>query len=78
MKLLIVKDQYMIRHGVPLMQPGGSIVCVSSTAGTLPCAGLAPYAAAKAALEGGVISMTRSLALALGPTASRSNSLPGR
>lgn len=42
---------YMIRYGVPLMQRGGSIVCVSSTAGTLPCAGLAPYAAAKAALE---------------------------
>ena len=42
---------YMIRHGAPLMAPGGSIVCVSSTAGTLPCAGLAPYAAAKAALE---------------------------
>jgi NAD(P)-dependent dehydrogenase (short-subunit alcohol dehydrogenase family) len=42
---------FMIRHGVPRMQPGGAIVCVSSTAGTLPCAGLAPYAAAKAALE---------------------------
>jgi NAD(P)-dependent dehydrogenase (short-subunit alcohol dehydrogenase family) len=42
---------FMIRHGVPRMEPGGSIVCVSSTAGTLPCAGLAPYAAAKAALE---------------------------
>jgi NAD(P)-dependent dehydrogenase (short-subunit alcohol dehydrogenase family) len=42
---------FMIRYGVPLMEPGGSIVCVSSTAGTLPCAGLAPYAAAKAALE---------------------------
>lgn len=42
---------YMVRHGAPLMPPGGSIVCVSSTAGTLPCAGLAPYAAAKAALE---------------------------
>jgi NAD(P)-dependent dehydrogenase (short-subunit alcohol dehydrogenase family) len=42
---------FMIRHGVPRMQRGGSIVCVSSTAGTLPCAGLAPYAAAKAALE---------------------------
>ena len=42
---------YMIRHGAPLMRSGGSIVCVSSTAGTLPCAGLAPYAAAKAALE---------------------------
>lgn len=42
---------FMIRYGVPLMEAGGSIVCVSSTAGTLPCAGLAPYAAAKAALE---------------------------
>lgn len=42
---------FMIRHGVPLIGPGGSIVCVSSTAGTLPCAGLGPYAAAKAALE---------------------------
>lgn len=42
---------FMIRHGVPRMEPGGAIVCVSSTAGTLPCAGLAPYAAGKAGLE---------------------------
>jgi NAD(P)-dependent dehydrogenase (short-subunit alcohol dehydrogenase family) len=42
---------FMIRYGVPKMERGGSIVCVSSTAGTLPCAGLGPYAAAKAALE---------------------------
>jgi NAD(P)-dependent dehydrogenase (short-subunit alcohol dehydrogenase family) len=42
---------FMIRYGVPRMERGGSIVCVSSTAGTLPCAGLGPYAAAKAALE---------------------------
>jgi NAD(P)-dependent dehydrogenase (short-subunit alcohol dehydrogenase family) len=42
---------FMIRHGAQLMTGGGSIVCVSSTAGTLPCAGLGPYAAAKAALE---------------------------
>lgn len=42
---------FMIRHGVPKMKPGGSIVCVSSTVGGVPCAGLAPYAAAKAALE---------------------------
>lgn len=42
---------FMVRYGVPRMEAGGSIVCVSSTAGTLPCAGLAPYAAAKAALE---------------------------
>lgn len=47
----VLTAYFMIRHGVPRMQPGGSIVCVSSTAGTLPCAGLAPYAAAKAALE---------------------------
>jgi NAD(P)-dependent dehydrogenase (short-subunit alcohol dehydrogenase family) len=42
---------FMIRYGAPLLPPGGSIVCVSSTAGTVPCAGLSPYAAAKAALE---------------------------
>jgi NAD(P)-dependent dehydrogenase (short-subunit alcohol dehydrogenase family) len=42
---------FMIRYGVPTMERGGSIVCVSSTAGTLPCAGLGPYAAAKAGLE---------------------------
>lgn len=42
---------FMIRYGVPMMTPGGSIVCVSSTAGGLPCAGLGPYAAAKAGLE---------------------------
>lgn len=42
---------FMIRYGVPRMTGGGSIVCVSSTAGTLPCAGLGPYAAAKAGLE---------------------------
>lgn len=42
---------FMVRHGVPLMKDGGSIVCVSSTAGGVPCAGLAHYAATKAALE---------------------------
>lgn len=47
----VLTAYFMIRHGVPRMQPGGSIVCVSSTVGGVPCAGLAPYAAAKAALE---------------------------
>ncbi len=42
---------FMIKYGVPRMESGGSIVCVSSTSGVLPCAGLAHYAAAKAALE---------------------------
>ncbi len=47
----VLTAYFMIRHGAPLMEPGSSIVCVSSTAGGTPCAGLAPYAAAKAALE---------------------------
>jgi NAD(P)-dependent dehydrogenase (short-subunit alcohol dehydrogenase family) len=42
---------FMVRYGVPRMERGGAIVCVSSTVGGLPCAGLAPYAASKAALE---------------------------
>lgn len=42
---------FMIRYGVPEMEKGGSIVCVSSTAGGFPCAGLGPYNAAKAGLE---------------------------
>ena len=41
----------LARHGVPLMTPGGSIVCVSSTAGARPCMGLGPYNMAKAALD---------------------------
>jgi NAD(P)-dependent dehydrogenase (short-subunit alcohol dehydrogenase family) len=41
----------LARHGVPLMKPGGSIVCVSSTAGARPCVGLGPYNMAKAALD---------------------------
>lgn len=40
-----------IRHGAPLMQPGGSIVCVSTAAVTQTNFGLAVYGAAKAALE---------------------------
>jgi NAD(P)-dependent dehydrogenase (short-subunit alcohol dehydrogenase family) len=65
---------YMIRHGVPLMAPGGSIVCVSSTAGALPCAGLAPYAAAKAALE----MFVKVAALEMGPAQIRINAVrPG-
>lgn len=41
----------LARYGVPLMGPGGSIVCVSSTAGARPCMGLGPYNMAKAALD---------------------------
>lgn len=41
----------LARYGVPLMGRGGSIVCVSSTAGYRSCVGLGPYNMAKAALE---------------------------
>jgi len=41
----------VVRHGVPLMERGGSIVCVSTAAATQTNFGLAIYAAAKAALE---------------------------
>lgn len=40
-----------VRHGVPLMQPGGSIVCMSSAAATQAGWGLSVYAATKAAVE---------------------------
>ncbi len=40
-----------VRHGVPLMQPGGSIVCMSSAAATQAGWGLTIYSAAKAAVE---------------------------
>lgn len=41
----------LARYGVPLMRNGGSIVCVSSTAGARSCMGLGPYNMAKAALD---------------------------
>jgi NAD(P)-dependent dehydrogenase (short-subunit alcohol dehydrogenase family) len=50
-RIEVLSAFFMIRHGVPRMAENGAIVCVSSTAGTLPCAGLAAYAAGKAGLE---------------------------
>ncbi len=40
-----------VRHGAPLMERGGAIVCVSSAAATQSGWGLGIYAAAKAAVE---------------------------
>lgn len=40
-----------MRHGVPLMRHGGSIVCISSTAAIMPFPALASYCAGKAGLE---------------------------
>jgi NAD(P)-dependent dehydrogenase (short-subunit alcohol dehydrogenase family) len=41
----------LARYGVPLIEQGGSIVCVSSTAGARSCFGLGPFNMAKAALD---------------------------
>lgn len=40
-----------MRYGAPLMNAGGSIICISSTAATMPFPALASYCAAKAGLE---------------------------
>ena len=63
-----------IRHGAPLMQPGGSIVCISSTAAKLPFAYLASYHIAKGALE----ALVRGAAEELGAQGTRVNAVrPG-
>ncbi len=63
-----------VRHGVPLMEPGGSIVCVSSAAAVQPNFGLAIYAAAKAGLE----RFVRAAAFELGGAGIRVNAVrPG-
>lgn len=41
-----------IRHGAPLMEEGGSIVCISSTTAAMPFPWLSGYCAGKAGLEG--------------------------
>jgi len=63
-----------VRHGVPLMQPGGAIVCTSSAAATQAGWGLSVYAAAKAAVE----RFVRAAAFELGGAGIRINAVrPG-
>lgn len=63
-----------VRHGAPLMQEGGSIVCVSTAAVTQANFGLGIYAAAKAALE----RFVRAAAFELGGAGIRVNAIrPG-
>lgn len=47
----VISAFYMVKRGVPLMNKGGAVVCISSTAGVLPFPGLSAYSTAKAALE---------------------------
>lgn len=63
-----------VRHGVPLMETGGAIVCVSSAAATQSGWGLSIYSAAKAAVE----RFVRAAAFELGSAGIRINAVrPG-
>lgn len=63
-----------VRYGVPLMERGGSIVCISTAAVTQANFGLAIYGAAKAALE----RLVRGAAFELGGAGIRVNAVrPG-
>lgn len=64
----------MIRHGVPLLQRDGSIVCISTIGVTQPFWGLGLYGAAKAAME----RMVKAAAFELGAAGIRVNAVrPG-
>ncbi len=70
----VVSAFLAIRYGAPLMQPGGSIVCISSTAAKLPFNGLAAYHPAKGGLE----NLVRAAAEELGDAGIRVNAVrPG-
>jgi NAD(P)-dependent dehydrogenase (short-subunit alcohol dehydrogenase family) len=70
----VVSAFLTMRYGAPRMQPGSSIVCISSTAATLPFANLAAYHTAKGALE----NLVRAAAEELGSAGIRVNAVrPG-
>lgn len=70
----VVSAFHVIRHGAPLMRPGGSIVCLSSGSAVLTFRNLAAYHIAKAALEG----LVRMAADELGGSGMRVNAIrPG-
>jgi NAD(P)-dependent dehydrogenase (short-subunit alcohol dehydrogenase family) len=70
----VVSAFLAIRYAAPLMQPGGSVVCISSTAAILPFGGLAAYHTAKGALE----NLVRAAAEELGAAGIRVNAVrPG-
>jgi NAD(P)-dependent dehydrogenase (short-subunit alcohol dehydrogenase family) len=72
--LNVVTTFLAVRYSVPLMEPGGAIVCISSTAAKLPFAYLPAYHTAKGALE----NFVRAAAEELGSAGIRINAVrPG-
>jgi len=70
----ILSAFFVIRHGAPLMQPGGSIICTSSSSGPMSFPYLAAYHVAKSGLEG----LVRAAADELGSAGIRVNAVrPG-
>lgn len=70
----VTANLLLLKHAVPAMPRGGSIVLFSSITAQRPGAGLAAYAAAKAALE----QVVRVAALEFGPSGIRINAVaPG-
>lgn len=74
LELNIISAFLAVRHGVPLMERGGAVVCISSTSATMPFAYLSAYHTGKAGLEGFV----RAAAEELGSAGIRINAVrPG-
>lgn len=74
LELNVISAFLMIRHSVPLMTAGGSIVCISAVPMIQPFTGLSAYLSSKAALE----RLVRAAADALGSAKVRINSVrPG-
>ncbi len=70
----IISAFIAVRYGVPLMDHGGSVVCISSTAATLPFAYLPAYHTSKGGLE----NFVRAAAEELGSAGVRVNAVrPG-
>jgi NAD(P)-dependent dehydrogenase (short-subunit alcohol dehydrogenase family) len=70
----IISAFLVVRYGVPLMDNGGAVVCISSSAGKMPFAALAGYHTAKGGLE----AFVRAAAEELGSAGVRVNAVrPG-
>jgi NAD(P)-dependent dehydrogenase (short-subunit alcohol dehydrogenase family) len=74
LEINLVTTFIAVRYGVPMMAPGGAIVCISSTAAKMPFNGLVGYGTAK----GGVENFVQGAAEELGAAGIRINAVrPG-